>query len=314
MDTIKPAHTDIRLRSLSYSSLLTLHSCPRKYQLYRLNSKVDKEEDTNTSVTFAYGHVVGLGIQEYITHHNEDKALWAMFLLWYPDLLDENIKQQKSFWSAIQAVQRFIAMCNAGYLADWKLAYYNGKPATELSFIVKCPDGFTYKGYVDAVLQNDVTGEVMVLEVKTTASPSVAAATYKNSFQAIGYSIVLDALFPDLSSYTVQYLVYKTKSREYDSLPFVKDYLQRALWIRTLLLEIETIKQYEVAGIYPQHGESCYDFYRECEYMNICTLSTESLTTPLDPEAEAEIQKRNDTEFQITLTLGDLIAAQLDKE
>jgi hypothetical protein len=108
--------------------------------------------------------------------------------------------------------------------------------------------------------------------------------------------------------------VYKTKAKEYDSLPFVKDYLQRALWIRTLLLEIETIKQYENAGIYPMHGESCYDFYRECEYMNICTLSTESLTTPLDPDAEAEIQKRNDTEFQITLTLGDLIAAQLDKE
>jgi hypothetical protein len=275
---------------------------------------VQEREDTSQSVTFSFGHIVGLGLQEYLEHHNEDLAIWRMFLRWEPDLLDENTKQQKSFWLGIVALQKFISMCNNKFMEDWKLAYYKGKPAVELSFILKCPDGFTYSGFVDAVLQHQITGEVMVLEVKTTASPSVAAATYKNSFQAIGYSIVLDALFPNLSSYTVQYLVYKTKSREYDSLPFAKDYLQRALWIRTLLLEIETIKQYEVAGIYPMHGESCYDFYRECEYMNICTLATESLTTPLDPDTEAEIQLRNDTEFQITLTLGDLIAAQLDKE
>lgn len=305
---------DIRLRSLSYSSLLTFHSCPRKYQLYRLNSKANETEDTSASVTFAFGHAVGLGIQEYITHHSEDETLWKVFLNWEPDLLADNPKQNKSFWLAVAAIQRFISMASSGFLRDWKLAYYDGKPATELSFLITFPDGFTYKGYVDAVLQHSETGEVMVLECKTTSANNVAAAAYKNSAQAIGYSIVLDALFPHLSSYTVTYLIYKTKSTDYDMMQFEKSYLDRALWIRTLLLDIETIKMYEDAGIYPMHGESCNDFYRECEYFGLCTLATESITEPISEEEESQVEQRLANEFQVNVTISDLIQAQLEKE
>lgn len=305
---------DIRLRSLSYSSLLGLHRCPRYFQLYRLNARALENNDPSQSVTFAFGHVVGLGIQEYIAHHSEDAAIWAMFLKWEPSLLDDNIKQVKSFWFAVAAVQRFISMCKSGFMADWELCSFEGKPAVELSFIVQCPNGFSYKGFVDAVLQNKITKEVMVLEVKTTSAYAVQAAAYKNSAQAIGYSIVLDALFPSLSSYTVQYLVYKTKSRDYDVMPFEKSYLDRALWIRTLLLDIETIQMYENADIYPMRGQSCNDFYRECEYFGLCTLSLDKITEPLSVEDTATIQLRNDTEFQITLSIQDLIEAQLSKE
>ena len=308
------ANTDIRLRSLSYSSLLTLHSCPRKYQLQRLNSRVASDEDTATSVTFAFGHVVGLGIQEYITHHSIDLTYWKCFLEWDCDLLAENEKQKKSFWLAMAAVDRFISLCNSGFLADWELCYYNGKPATELSFLINFPDGFTYKGYVDAVLQHQVTGEVMVLECKTTSATNLSASAYKNSAQAIGYSIVLDVLFPTLSSYSVHYLIYKTKAQEYDAMPFEKSYLDRALWIRSLLLDIEIIKMYEEAGIYPMRGESCNEFYRDCEYFGLCTLSTASITESLSEEEREKIEERLRTEFQINVSIAQLIEAQLSKE
>ncbi len=279
-----------------------------------MNAPVTENEDVGASVTFAFGHVVGLGIQEYITHHDEDATLFACFLMWEPDLLADNPKQAKSFWQALIAVQRFVHMVQNNYLRDWKLCTYNGRPATELSFIIQFPDGFTYKGYVDAVLQHEVTGEVMVLEVKTTSSNNVSAATYKNSAQAIGYSIVLDSLFPELSSYEVQYLIYKTKSTDYEAMVFQKSYLDRALWIRTLLLDIETIKMYENANIYPMRGQNCNDFYRECEYFGICTLATEKIVAPLTAEETDVIQKRNDTEFEVVVTIQDLIDAQLSKE
>lgn len=304
---------DIRIRSLSYSSLLTLHSCPRKYQLKRMEAQAT-EDDSSSSVTFAFGHVVGLGIQEYLTHHSADKTIWACFLMWEPDLLVDNPKQAKSFWLAIAAVQQFISLCENNFMEDWKLAEYNGKPATELSFLIHFPNGFTYKGYVDAVLVNSITNEVMVLEVKTTSAAAVNGATYKNSAQAIGYSIVLDALFPNLSSYTVQYLIYKTKAKEYDVMQFAKTYLDRALWIRQILLDIDVINLYEDAGIYPMRGESCNEFYRECEYFGICTLATESIVSELTEEDVAKIQNRLDNEFQISLTLNDLIQSQLSKE
>ncbi len=305
---------DIRLQKLSYSTILTLHSCPRKFQLYRLNARANEDEDSSSSVTFAFGHVVGLGIQEYITHQDLDTTYLNCFLMWEPDLLADNPKQSKSFWQAMAAVEHFASMCSNGYLKGWKLCTYQGKPATELSFRITFPDGFYYVGYVDAVLQNTYTGEVMVLECKTTSATSVNAATYKNSAQAIGYSIVLDALFPSLSSYTVQYLIYKTKSRDYEVMMFDKSYLDRALWIRSLLLQIDIIKMYEAAEIYPQHGESCNSFYRECEYFGICTLPTAKITEPLSDEEIQSIKEKLDTDFQVNVSITDLINAQLSKE
>jgi hypothetical protein len=307
--------TDLRLKQLSYSSRLTLHSCPRKYQLYRMNVIPEQEEQLPESVTFAFGTVVGLGIQELLIHASDTKAIYAMYLAWEPDLLADNIKQVKSFWFAVSAIQKFQSLQNAGFLTDYELVSYLGKPAVELSFIITFPDGFTYKGFVDAVLRHKVTGEAMVLEVKTTSANSVNAASYKNSAQAVGYSIVLDALFPTLSSYLVKYLVYKTKGGgEYEVLDFEKSYLSRALWIKELLLDIEMIKLYDREDIYPMHGESCNDFYRECEYLNICTLATSKLIEPLSEEGERKLLESVQNDFQVKLDIAQLIEVQLSKE
>jgi hypothetical protein len=142
---------------------------------------------------------------------------------------------------------------------------------------------------------------------------TVNSATYKNSAQAIGYSVVLDHLFPELSSYEVLYLVYKTKQKEFDPLPFTKSYLQRALWIRELLLDIDMISLYEDAEIYPMRGESCFNFFRECEYIYTCTLSTDKLTDKLTPEQEAKLLEKQ-TDYKIHITINDLITSQLRKE
>ena len=305
---------DLRLQQLSYSSRLTLHTCPRKYQLYRLNVVPNENADPGQSVTFAYGHIVGLGIQELLIHNDIDRAIWAAFLMWEPDLLDSNVKQNKSFWGGIAALQKFQSLLANGFMRGWCLYYHNDAPAVELSFIIQFPDGFTYKGFVDAVLVHPDTKEVMVLECKTTGQNYISSATYKNSAQAIGYSIVLDSLFPTLSSYKVQYLIYKTKAAEFEAMDFEKDYLSRALWIREILLDIEMIKMYENAEIYPMHGESCNDFYRECEYLGTCTLSTGNLVTDLTTEQNEKLLAGNASDFQINLSLSDLIQSQLNKE
>lgn len=304
---------DKRIQNLSYSSLLTLHKCPRRFQLYRLNAEVEAAEDIPGSVTFAYGHSVGEGIQHVLTGLSIQDTLFKLFLSWDIDLLAENPKQNKSFWGALVAVQQFSSMFENGYLEGYKLVHYQGKPATELSFVIHLPDGFKYRGFVDAVLQHQITGEVLVLECKTTNATNVNPAQYKNSAQAIGYSIVLDALFPELSAYKVLYLVYQTKSESYVQLPFDKSYYSRALWIRELLLEIDVIKMYEEAEIYPMRGEACYDFFRECEYLQTCTLSTERLTSKLSEEEENKLDDQLE-QFQIQIGIDQLIQAQIAKE
>jgi len=299
--------TDYRIRQLSYSSLLTLHSCPRKFQLQKLRATNKAAESLKSTITFSYGHVVGEGIASTLAGKSESEVIFEMFLGWHsPSIFDEDEKLQKSLWSAIIAIKRFIVLREA-VLRDYELVYFQDRPATELSFAISFPDGYRLRGFVDAVLRHRTSGEVLVLECKTTGSRAVNPTTYKNSAQAIGYSVVLDHLYPELSSYKVLYLVYSTTAGEYFPIPFTKTYLQRALWIRELLLDIETIKMYETAEIYPMRGESCVSFGRDCEYVNSCSLSTANMTKPCTADMEDK------TDYQVQITLQDLLESQLGK-
>jgi hypothetical protein len=299
---------DYRIRQLSYSSLLTLHSCPRKFQLYKLRTVHRSAEELKTTITFAFGHVVGDGIQKVFQGLSEREIIWDMFLGWHTELWNEDTKAQKSFAEAVLAIKKLIALRQQGFLEDYEVVSFNGQPACELSFRINLPGGFTFRGHVDAVLKNRETGEIIVLEVKTTGSAtSVNPSTYKNSAQAVGYSVILDRIFPELSSYNVLYLVYHTKKREFEPLTFTKNYLQRALWIKQLLMDVWKIEMYEREGIYPMHGESCVTFMRDCEYINTCTLSTEYLAKPCTEKDQDKV------EYSVELTMADLIQSQLEK-
>jgi hypothetical protein len=306
--------TDPRLKLLSHSSRTTLHKCPRKYQLYRLNAEQISSNDIaelEQGVTFAYGKAVGVGVQSALEGKNEAQVILDTFLEWDVDLLDETPRQKKSFWLALYAVQKFSTLLANGFLEEYELVYYKGKPAVELAFQIILPNGYKYRGFVDVVLRHKVSGEVLVLENKTS-SGTAQSAQFKNSGQALGYSVVLDILFPGLNSYEVLYLVYETKSFSYVELPFEKSLLQRALWLQELLIDTQLVDIYESYQVYPMHGESCFDFFRECEYLGLCTLTTENLTKPLTTEILAKLEADNDN-YDFVLDFYDLVQNQVDK-
>ena len=303
---------DPRLKLLSHSSRTVLHKCPRKYQLYRLNS-IDSEEelDLMKEVTFAYGTVVGMGIQSVLLGHDEDTVLFLMFLAWNVDLDARDDRRKKSFSEAVFAVQRFMNIVDNGYLKDYELVQYKGTPAIELGFWIHLPDEFSHRGFADAVLQHKITKKVLVLECKTTSS-NADSAMYKNSGQAIGYSVVLDHLFEHLSSYTVLYLVYQTKSKEFVEFYFDKSLLQRAIWLQELIIDMETIKLYEEYETYPMHGEVCFDFYKPCEYLGLCTLHTSNLTKPFSEADKARIEA-DLNKYHFHVDFFNLVESQIDK-
>ncbi len=306
--------TDPRLKLLSHSSRTTLHKCPRKYQLYRLSAQqaaLEQEKEVEQGVTFAYGKAVGVGVQSVLESKTEAQVILDTFLEWDTDLLDDNPRQNKSFWLALFAVQKFAKLVEAGFLEDYELVYYKGKPAVELSFQILLPKGYRYRGFVDAVLKHKTTGAIVVLENKTS-SGKANSAMFKNSGQALGYSVVLDILFPELSAYEVLYMVYETRSYEYIELPFKKSLLQRALWLQELLIDTQMVELYESYQTYPMHGESCYDFFRDCEYLSLCTLSTENLTKPLTQQMLDSIEKDNES-YDFTIDFYDLVNAQIAK-
>lgn len=295
---------DPRLLRTSYSSGLTFHGCPRKFQLEKLQA--EKIIDYDSNVTFAFGHIMGEGIQQYLIHRDLDKSIWAMFLMWHADFLDENERQNKSFASATAAIMMFANLCEDGLLDEYEVAYFNGKPAAELSFRIHFPHS-TYRGFVDLVLRHKITGEYLILELKTTSSKYVKHSTYKNSAQALGYSVVLDRIAPGTTSYGVLYLVYLTLMDRFEPMEFPKTYHQRALWIQNMLWDdkkladmIDTFGNY---GIWPIQGEHCNSYNRDCQFMDMCQGETQFITSPL-----RENQLEESTVYDFEFTVEELLS------
>jgi hypothetical protein len=302
---------DNRYKQLSYSSLLTLHSCPRQYELYKLSADRagDTEEETGT---FNFGSLVGDGIQAILKGEKLEAILFSTFLRWKLDLLYEDTKRKKSLAYAVFAIKKFAALHAAGFLKDYEVVIYKDKPACELSFRIHLPGGFKYRGFVDVVLQHKFTKEVIVLELKTT-SVQVIANMYKNSSQAVGYSVVLDSIFPELSAYKVMYIVYKTKDEEFELLTYPKTFYQRALWLNHLLLDTKMIELYAENKVFPMHGENCINkFGKECKYFGICTMNTASLVKSAeDAVVQAAMQAEEDKQYEFEVQFSDLIHRQL---
>ena len=295
---------DPRLLRTSYSSGLTFHGCPRKFQLEKLQA--EKIVDYDSNVTFAFGHIMGEGIQQYLIHRDLDKSIWAMFLMWHADFLDENERQNKSFASATAAIMMFANLCEDGLLDEYEVAYFNGKPAAELSFRIHFPHS-TYRGFVDLVLRHKITGEYLILELKTTSSKYVKHSTYKNSAQALGYSVVLDRIAPGTTSYGVLYLVYLTLMDRFEPMEFPKTYHQRALWIQNMLWDdkklIDMIETFGNYGVWPIHGEHCNSFNRDCQFMDMCQEETQFITAPL-----RENQLEESTVYDFEFTVEELLS------
>ena len=311
---LQPGQVDPRLARLSYSGLLDMHACPRRYQLNKLQAE-KADQDILTSVTFAYGHAMGEGIQQFLIERmrqpNEaafQTAIWKMFLAWDCDLLEENDKQKKSFLRAVARMLQFKGLCEEGFLGDeYEVAMFNGKPAAELSFCIDLGDGFYYRGYVDLILRHKVTGQYLILELKTSSANYVNHWSYKNSAQAIGYSVVLDTIAPGTSSYGVQYLVDMTKLDRFEAFDFPKTFRQRVQWIQDLMWDKKSIADmvgfYGNDGVWQVRGESCTDFGRVCDYMDVCGLDTANLVTPL-----TENQLTDPKEYQFNFTLQELLS------
>ena len=309
---------DPRLKLLSHSSRETLSRCPRRFQLYRLSSlsKESDEDDVEhayAQLTLDFGKFVGEGIQELLQGTSLDTILFSMFIRWNIDIELRDDKRSKSLWDAVQAVETFAALLNSGYLNDYEIVEYNGKSAVELSFRIRLPDGFYYRGFIDVVLRNKLTGAIVVLEDKTTYYSEVNNAQYKNSGQALGYSIFLDHIYPGISSYSVLYLVYSTSRREYIELPFEKSANQRARWLTELIEDTKMIQLYESFEVYPMRGHECYSFYKECQYLGLCTMSTEHITKKLTVADYKKLMEAEDKAYDFDIDFYDLIDTQISR-
>lgn len=313
-------------KGLSYSRSQLLHLCPRKFQLIEIFGLVSHEEN----VDFDFGHMVGAGVQHLVAHPGDVKRAIAVGLsAWDGNLFAESEKPaaKKSAWYGIRAIQKFAELQKEKtFFKDYEIAYFRDaygklKPAIEVTFQIKCYDGYTYEGHIDLVLRNKKNGQYIILELKTTTFTNLDEAMYKNSAQSLGYSVILDSIVksdPNLqatSAYHVFYLIYKSGKMEYEDMIFPKSKLQRAHFINSLVMDIEQAEMYREYGNYPMRGQSCYNFFRQCEFFNKCTYSDETLKASAANQRAQEDRygKIAHDEFDFVFDLNEIKAHQLEE-
>lgn len=312
------------VRALSYSKLECLHRCPRKFQIeneFRVNTGRRK------SVTFSYGHAVGMGIQATAEGDSLDRVILRTWLAWDLPLDEEGTLSEqralKSPWFAIDAAERWYADVHDERKSDlrgWKVAQLpdpnnEGEfiSGVELTFTIDCGGGFVYDGHIDLLLINEEETKFKVLELKTSGSNQLHAAMYKNSLQAVGYSVVIDKAAEALgisSAYDVLYEIYQTKQQKYTALPFVKSHAHRTIFLANLVSDINTIMAYEEQEYYPVNGSSCYSFFRPCEYFDVCHLSDDALRRMANSNEEEVFETNEESFATFSFTLEDLLEIQ----
>lgn len=304
---------------VSYSSLNVFHSCARKLEL----DKLGEEKAKVSSPDFAFGSAVGAGIQSLLRGESLAKAWMQTFISWDCDIQKQDEKAKKSLAWALHAVKVFEAYSNV-ILQEWEIYEYavegtdssgdvtiNTKQATELSARVELLHGFVYRLYIDVVLRHKKTGQLLVLEIKTTKFSKIDEAQYKNSNQGLSYGVVLDKIAPGNASYLVWYYVYSSTAEDWEFFDFAKDRVAKADWIRTVLYDTGNIKQCLDADFFPRQGESCFSFFRQCEYFGSCHMSNKNLYA-----GQATLAKRVEDElaepYDFRFTLEEIVDQQLD--
>ena len=305
------------LKKLSESSRRLFHSCPRRYQLYRLFQGI-RQDDGDEHLSF--GSAVGAGSQSLLVDSDDmDAAIWDTFLAYSGDITDEYANRiKKTFWHAVIAVQKFYEFRHSA-LQDWEVLRYgpDNKPAIELGYTIDCGDGFVDRGLLDALLINKRNNHLMVYEGKTTTYNKIDEAAYKNSGQALGYSIIVDGIAKqlgiplDVDNYDVFYGVFKSSGQEWEAFRFPKNNTQRAMWIKQLFRDIQHLAEYAQDDYFPRYGESCYAFFRPCPYVDICNMSDKALgIANLDKIAVVDDEPEK---YPFKFTLDELIQVQLEK-
>lgn len=306
IDLLNAAYENLKLGSNSSSG--TLHKCPRCFQLDKLSQRTN-EEDEDTR----FGHVVGACVQELLASGSRDRAYITALQGWHTDLDHvDDIKKRKTFWHSLFAIDRFSTL-RSTYFSNYELVYFEGKPAIELGFSIDIGDGYFYRGFLDALLIHKTTGELIAYEGKTTKFKDVNEASYQNSAQGLGYSVVVDTIADLLglahtSSYWVYYVVWKTGSAEWEVLKFKKSHTDRALWLKNILLDKERVQGYIADDYFPMYGESCYSFFRQCHWFGTCSMATEKII--LEPVVNIE----PDDKYRFKFKLEDIIEAQLKRQ
>lgn len=288
-----------RLR-LSHSSLNLLNTCERKFQLEKLLAAPRETESPH----FSFGHAYGIGVATYLATKDKDRSIYECWKAYWPIAENESKTQGRAIACLMNSFRKLDSV-----LDEYDVAEFKNAPAVELSFKLNITPGIYFVGHIDVVLKNKFTNKFVVLEVKHTGLQLTdIAALYKNSGQALGYSIALDEIAgSEQNEFGVIYCVSqlgKNFKQETHILPFYKTLSDRLDWFVSLGLDVQRIEEMQKINIFPKRGESCVKYNKPCFHYGICDFHT--------GETDA-IEKEDNIKYTFEYELDKLIEHHIER-
>ena len=265
---------------VSYSSLGTYGNCARRFAYTKMLRRDRRLFDD--SMAAAIGRCLHEAIQHYFIHRDRDKAIEqiALHYPWeqFPETPEYNFEA---------AVNTFIATLSSS-LYDYELVHIDlddgsVHPAVEVPVMIKYfleehDVWFHYRGYVDLILRDPITGEFMIWDIKTMTKKTMSHAQekYQYDYQNTGYGLVLNALYGTQAQFTTgimgvvidlhnpEVITPVHRRREKDMQEFVRWFT----WNARQIAEQQTI------GWFPRNPKACKAFNRLCSFHSHCHLKT----------------------------------------
>lgn len=285
--------------NLSYSSLETLHSCPRKFEL----EKVLVPEGVNgESLDLIVGKATHAGIQNLLMGASLERAVWEAYKEYslVPRISIDESNKKKSFTHVVMHIQKF-AECPPEKLQGWQVAWIRNehgdvRPAIEVGFRIELPGGFFYRGFIDAILSDGVN--FTALEIKTTGFENANPALWHNSFQGMSYGMVTDYLSGQANMMQM-FLALEFPKLGQTALDFWRSAKDKTSWLPSLAMDVQAINTYRKHNHFPMRGASCFQFFRPCAHLGTCNLAR--------PVAQIVPRMEMPTDYDFNFSLQDLL-------
>ena len=277
MTALRPL-TSLRI---SDSSLSTFDStCAKKFAFLKIWGGGRGPSDLPGEV----GNALHTGFQSYMLSNDREKALFDMMLR-YPIELCSNPEDNRSL-EACYATMQLIMDYNhlqAYEIAEVRDKEGNIRPAIEVPFRINLKEfslsstdviPIYYVGFIDAVLFNNLTGEYIVVDLKSTRD-NTKDLTAKFAFkeQCIPYALIIERMLnATIDHLKMIYLSVFIDIQKPTIFPyeFQKDEYDIQEWALGLADKIDRIKRYYNAGWWPRNSNACISYRKVCPFFTMC--------------------------------------------
>lgn len=265
---------------VSYSSLNMADACLRKFEFNKLFPRRPRNTDAFAADV---GTSLHKGYQDFLTHQDEDKAIWEL-LKAYPYM--EEFSQKTDERSLEACVATLLEMCHEAKMTEWELMTIrrpDGEvvPAIEVPFELRLkginlPDGrgVAFTGYMDAALRHLGHGAVRTMDIKTHRRHlEDANPKYRFDGQQVPYGICLEHIQGhSVDEFEVLYLdcFVDLVNPRINLYPYRKDSTDLQEWLINTVLRVQRIQRAMEMDYFPRTDGGCLNWNRACYFLEVC--------------------------------------------